>query len=153
MPPDVTRVALALSILGFAVAADAAKTPEPSSLTLTGPSVVILRASAAEVAKAPRDEEFADFRKDFDTQTSRVVTALKAHPAIKVYVSSADVIRFSDPGVPPVWRYSVGSGHGYVLYQPGAPLRVYSGVRTADGILCEAARMFSLKPRPPNCES
>jgi len=132
----------------------AAAPAPPSSITLTGPSVVILRATAAEIdrARLERPEELAEFRKDFDANAARFTTWLKAHPRIRVITTTADVIRFQEPSAPPVWHYSVEGGHGYLFYQPGAPVHVYAGVRSADGLICEAARTFEVKPLPPRCE-
>ena len=112
---------------------------QPSSITLTGPSVVILRGTAAEIDKArlERPEELAEFRK---------------HPRIRVITTTADVVRFPEPSAPPVWHYSVEGGHGYLFYQPGTAVRVYAGVRSADGLICEAARTFDVKPVPPRCD-
>jgi len=123
-------------------------------VTLTGPSVVIFHASRAELARTEPepDEDKLAARKDFAAGASKLQEALKAHPQIKVVVSSADVVRFSDAKLPPVWRYSVGAGSGYVFYQPGKPLRVFSGDRGADGLICEASRMFDTRPRPPHCD-
>jgi hypothetical protein len=146
------RGALALSLLGVSTVLFAAPSREPTSLTLTGPSVVVFRASSAEIAKREPSEAFVEFRKDFESSTQRLLTALKSRPQIKVVVSAPDVIRFSDASVLPVWRYSVEGGYGYLFYQPGKPLRVFAGVRNADGLICEAARMFALKPNPPHCE-
>lgn len=129
----------------------------PSTLTLSGPSVVIVHASPTEMReekeKARSEEEFAEVNKDMQNTTSRFVKAMQAYPNVRVTTSSADVIRFADPNVPPVWRYSVGTRTGYVFYRPGKPVRVFSGVRTADGLVCEAARLFELKPKPPKCDS
>ena len=146
------RPALALSLLCVSTMLCAAASREPTSLTLTGPSVVVFRASGAENAKREPSEAFVEFRKDFESSTQRLMTALKSRPQIQVVVSSVDVIRFSDASVPPVWRYSIEGGYGYLFYQPGKPLRVFAGVRNADGLICEAARMFALKPNPPHCE-
>ena len=127
------------------------------SLTLTGPSVVIFHGSRADVARtepetdAEKEERLA-LRKEFEGGASKLQDALRAHPHIKVIVSSADVVRFSDAKVPPVWRYSLGTGYGYVYYQPGKPLRVFSGVRSADGLICEASRLFDTRPRPSHCD-
>jgi hypothetical protein len=135
-------------------AADALK---PSTLTLAGPSVVVVHASPAEMTeekeKARSEEEFAEANKEFQNTTTAFVKAMQAYPSVKVTTSSADVIRFSEPNVPPVWRYSVGTRTAYVFYRPGKPVRVFSGVRTADGLVCEAARLFELKPRPPRCDA
>jgi hypothetical protein len=126
-------------------------------VTLTGPSVVIFHASRTEVAEAAKsdpepNEETLAARKDFQSGSAKLMESLKTHPQIKVIESSADVVRFSDPKVPPVWRYSVGAGYGYVFYQPGRPLRVFSGGRAADGLICEASRTFDIRPRPPHCD-
>jgi hypothetical protein len=135
---------------------DAAKPREPVALTLTGPSVVIFHATGAEIERIRTEErgedEYKSFKADFDNGSARLTAALKRYPQIKVMVSSADVVRFADPSVPPVWRYSVPGGFGYLLYQPGRPVRVYSGVRSGDGLACEAARLFTLKPLPPRCD-
>ena len=128
-----------------------------ASLTLTGPSVVIFHASRADIARTEPEtdaekEEKVTFRKDFEGGATKLQEALKAHPQIKVIVSSADVVRFGDAKVAPVWRYSMGDGYGYVFYQPGKPLRVFAGVRSAEGLICEAYRMFGAGPRPPHCD-
>jgi hypothetical protein len=134
--------------------AHAAAPASPSSITLSGPSVVIFRASATDVAQArtERPEEYAEFRKDFDANAARFTKWLQAHPRIHVVTTTADVVRFSEPATQPVWHYSVDGGHGYLFYRPGAPVRVYAGVRSADGLICEAARTFEVKPLPGNCD-
>lgn len=150
------RVAPLLAALGLAVPHSYAAAPaQPVTLTLTGPSVVIFHATSAEIATARAEQEpeqLKAFNAEFSAGSTRLVAALKAHPAIKVISSSADVVRFSDTTIAPVWRYSVPGGHGYLFYRPGAPLRVFAGVRNADGLICEAARMFELKPAPPHCD-
>jgi hypothetical protein len=138
-------------------AAKLAKEKPPAAVTLTGPSVVIFHASRADIAKAEPEtdaekEEQLAFRKDFAGGATKLQEAMRAHPQVKVIESSADVVRFSDPKMTPVWRYSVGTGYGYVFYQPGKPLRVFSGARGGDGLVCEATRVFDLKPRPANCD-
>jgi hypothetical protein len=141
--------ALAASLAGAAAPA------QPSSITLSGPSVVIFRATAAETAQArtERAEEFAEFRKDFEANATRFTKWLAAHPAIHVVTTTADVVRFSDPAAQPVWRYSVEGAHGYLFYRPGSAVHVYAGVRSADGLICEAARTFDVKPLPPRCDA
>jgi hypothetical protein len=150
-------LALLWPMLHAPVADAAADARKPSTLTLTGPSVVIVHASPAEMTeekeKAPSEEEFAEVNKEFQNTTTAFVKAMHAYPNVKVTTSSADVIRFSEPNVPPVWRYSVGTRTAYVFYRPGKPVRVFSGVRTADGLVCEAARLFELKPKPPRCDA
>lgn len=149
-------VLAAVVLVASALASAAAMAGErpPTAITLSGPSVVIFHASRAEIAQAEPepDEEKLAVRKDFEGGAAKLEQALKAHPRVKVIASSADVVRFADPKVPPVWRYSVGAGFGYVFYQPGKPLRVFSGVRSADGLICEASRMFDLTPKPPHCD-
>jgi len=136
-------------------AAHAAAPAQPSSVTLSGPSVVIFRASAAETAQArtERAEEFAEFRKDFDANAALFTKWLAAHPGIHVVTTTADVVRFSDPAVQPVWHYSVEGGHGYLFYRPGTGVHVYAAVRNADGLICEAARTFDVEPLPANCDA
>jgi hypothetical protein len=129
-----------------------ARAAEPTTLTVKGPTVVILQGSAADLDKMRDDEAFKDFRSGFEANVSRFIEGMKAHPQVRVVRSSADVIRFVDPKLPPVQRYSVDNGHGYVFYQPGAPARVFGNVRSGDGLLCEAARTFRWKPAPPNCD-
>jgi hypothetical protein len=144
------------AMLYASVTSAAADPRNPSALTLTGPSVVIVHASPAELReekeKARSEEEFAEVNKDFQNTTTAFVKAMQAYPNVKVTTSAADVIRFSEPNVPPVWRYSVGTRTAFVFYRPGKPVRVFSGVRSADGLVCEAARLFDLKPRPPRCD-
>jgi hypothetical protein len=154
-------LALALGLLSTvweASVTQAATDPRnPSTLTVSGPSVVIVRASPAEMReekeKARSEEEFVEANKEFQNTTAAFAKAMQAYPTVKLTTSSADVIRFSEPNVPPVWRYSVGTRTAYVFYRPGKPVRVFSGVRTADGLVCEAARLFELKPKPPKCDA
>ena len=141
---------IGMSILGSAVARD------PSTLTLTGPSVVIFHSTPAEIDKMRADEDPEQLkaaRADFEAGTTRLTRALRAYPQIKVLSSSADVVHFSSPGTPPVWRYSVEGGRGYLFYRPGQPVRVFAGVRSGDGLVCEAVRTFDLKPLPPRCDA
>jgi len=134
--------------------AHAAAPAQPSSITLNGPSVVMFRATAAEIdsARAENAEQAAELRKEFDANAARFESWLKAHPRIRVITTTADVVRFPEPSTQPVWRYSVEGGRGYLFYRPGAPVRVYAGVRGADGLICEAARTFDVKPLPPRCD-
>jgi hypothetical protein len=125
---------------------------DPTSLTLSGPSVVILRADDAEVAKIKFDHGFVEFEADFGANSSRLVEAMKSQPQIKVVASSAQTVRFSDQTVAPILRGNIETRYGYLFYRPGEPPRVYSGVRPSDGLICEAARMFQVAFKGHHCE-
>ncbi|SRR6266496_3015788 len=142
----------ALALLCVSSAVFAAGGRDPMSVTLSAPSVVILRASDAEVAKIKSDHGFIEFEADFEANSSRLIEAMKTQPQIKVLASSAQTVRFSDQTVAPVLRSNIETRYGYLFYRPGEPPLVYSGVRPADGLICEAARMFKVEFKGHRCE-
>jgi len=148
-----TRCLVVLALASACATAHAAeRRTEPTAITLTGPAIVILRPSPAEIAKEEPDDRQKELHADSSATRAAFVKAMRAYPQVRIMDGNVDVVRFREASTPPVWRYSVESGYGYVFYAPGQPVKVFSGSRSAEGLVCEAARMYALKPRPPKCD-